>query len=149
MWPGLVPSPLSLFDPHRQVGPKPLQSWWSTPERCLFRVWATEAVKADDYGRHGAHRSPLTRRQRCLQAPRGEGLTPQATDCIEAPARPQPSGVVRRPQVGELGQQIAVGPYLILGHLPIGEQSQEGIQIGEVQAGVPIGEPRVGTGVMV
>ena len=55
--------------------------------------------------------------------PRKEGLTKRTTDGIEAPARPQPSGVVRRPQVGELGEQIAVGPYLILGHLPIGEQS--------------------------
>jgi hypothetical protein len=25
---------------------------------------------------------------------------------------------VRRPQVGELGEQITVGPYLILRHLP-------------------------------
>ena len=36
---------------------------------------------------------------------------------------PEMSGVVRRPQVGERGEQIAVGSYLILRHLPICEDS--------------------------
>jgi hypothetical protein len=36
---------------------------------------------------------------------------------------PEMSGVVRRPQVGERGEQIAVGSYLILRHLPISEDS--------------------------
>src|SRR6266545_4306191 len=35
--------------------------------------------------------------------------------------------VVRGPQIGELGEQIAVGPYFILRDLPIREDSQEGI----------------------
>ena len=40
---------------------------------------------------------------------------------------------MRRPQVGELGEQIAVGPHPILRHLPICEDSKEGIDgvVGE------------------
>ena len=43
---------------------------------------------------------------------------------------------VRRPQVRELGEQIAVGPYFILRDLPIREDSQEGILdvVGECPA---------------
>jgi hypothetical protein len=40
---------------------------------------------------------------------------------------PQPSGVVLQLQGGELGEQIPVGLTLILRHLPVGEESQEGI----------------------
>jgi hypothetical protein len=40
---------------------------------------------------------------------------------------PQLSGIVRRPEVGELGKQIAVGPYLVPRHFPVCEDSQEGI----------------------
>jgi hypothetical protein len=36
-------------------------------------------------------------------------------------------GIVRRPQIGELGKQIDVGPYLVPGHLPICEDCQEGV----------------------
>jgi hypothetical protein len=43
---------------------------------------------------------------------------------------------VRRSQVRELGEQIAVGPYFILRDLPIREDSQEGILdvVGECPA---------------
>jgi hypothetical protein len=45
----------------------------------------------------------------------------------------QPSGIVWRPQVGELGKQIAVGLYLVPHHPPVCEDSQEGISgvVGE------------------
>jgi hypothetical protein len=46
--------------------------------------------------------------------------------CLEW-VKPQPSGVVLQLQGGELGEQIAVGPILILRHLPVGEESREGI----------------------
>ena len=46
------------------------------------------------------------------------------------------SGIMRRPQVGELNKQIAVGPYSVARHLPICEDSQEGISgiVGECPA---------------
>jgi hypothetical protein len=34
---------------------------------------------------------------------------------------------VRRPEVGELNKQIAVGPYSVPRHLPVCEDNQEGI----------------------
>ena len=55
----------------------------------------------------------------------------------EPPTEPNggtaPSGIVRRPQVGELGKQIAVRPYLVPCHPPVCEDSQEGISgvVGE------------------
>ena len=53
----------------------------------------------------------------------------------------QPSDVVRRSQVGELGEQIAVRSYLILRHLPICEDSKEGIDgvVGERPAIAGVG----------
>ena len=46
------------------------------------------------------------------------------------------SGIMRRPQVGELIKQIAVGPYFVPRHLPVCEDSQEGIGgiVGECPA---------------
>ena len=43
---------------------------------------------------------------------------------------------MRRPQVGELIKQIVVGPYLVPRHLPVCEDSQEGISgiVGECPA---------------
>src|SRR6266404_5656006 len=43
------------------------------------------------------------------------------------------SGIVRWPEVGKLGKQIAVGPHLVLCHLPVCEDSQEGVSsvVGE------------------
>ena len=38
-----------------------------------------------------------------------------------------PSGMVWRAQIRKLGKQIAVRPYPILGHLPVGEHGHEGI----------------------
>ena len=38
------------------------------------------------------------------------------------------SCVVRRPYVGEFGEQIAVGPYLVLRHLPICHDANERIE---------------------
>src|ERR1700730_276238 len=35
--------------------------------------------------------------------------------------------IVRRPQIGELGKQIAVGPDLVPGHLAVREDRQEGV----------------------
>jgi hypothetical protein len=37
------------------------------------------------------------------------------------------SGIVRRPQIGELGKQIVVGPYLVPHHLSVCENSHEGV----------------------
>ena len=34
---------------------------------------------------------------------------------------------MRRTQVGKVGKQIAVGPYLVLGHLPVCEDSHEDV----------------------
>src|SRR6476646_5403638 len=34
---------------------------------------------------------------------------------------------MRRPEVGEFGEDIAVGPYVVPRHLPVCEDSQEGI----------------------
>src|SRR5262245_35566681 len=44
-----------------------------------------------------------------------------------------PSGVVRRPQVGKFWKQVAVRPDLVLHHLPVCEDSHEGVTgvIGE------------------
>jgi hypothetical protein len=43
------------------------------------------------------------------------------------------AGAVRRPQVGEVGEQIAVGTDAIPCHLPVCENPQEGIDrvVGE------------------
>src|SRR5262249_34883550 len=38
-----------------------------------------------------------------------------------------PLGIVRRPQVGKPGKQIAMRPYLVFRHLPVCEDSQEGV----------------------
>jgi hypothetical protein len=49
------------------------------------------------------------------------------------PASNADSGIVRWPHVGELGKQIAVGPYLLPRHSPIREDSQKDISgiVGE------------------
>ena len=63
---------------------------------------------------------------------------------------PQPSGVVRRPQIRKLGEQVAVGPYLIPRHLSICKDSQEGILdvVGECPAIVREGRRARGVKVM-
>src|SRR5258708_21991305 len=47
-----APSP-SLTNIERR-GPKPLQSWWSTPERCIFRVRAKYAQMSKNAPRLGS-----------------------------------------------------------------------------------------------
>jgi hypothetical protein len=49
---------------------------------------------------------------------------------------------VRRPQVGELGEQIAVSPYLVIRHLPVCGDSQE--DVTGVVAECPAIAPREG-----
>ena len=55
---------------------------------------------------------------------------------------------MRRPQVGELGEQITMRPDLIRGHLPICEDGKEGILdvVGECPA--IVGEGRRARGVI-
>ena len=49
---------------------------------------------------------------------------------------------MRWPQIGELGDQIGVLPYIILGHLPICEDAQEEIEdiVGECPTIIRLGE---------
>src|ERR1700738_1315488 len=49
------------------------------------------------------------------------------------PRHLQSSGAMGRPEIGKLGKQIAVVPYLVLRHLPICEDGQKSITgvIGE------------------
>src|SRR5580658_1805266 len=51
------------------------------------------------------------------------------------------SGLVRQPDVRERGEQVFVGPYLILCHLSIGKERQEEIYdiVGECPAIVRVG----------
>jgi hypothetical protein len=57
----------------------------------------------------------------------GNNLAGARAFYADVKGRMEISGVVRRPKVGERGEQIAVGSYLILRHFPVCEDSQEGI----------------------
>jgi luciferase-like monooxygenase len=57
----------------------------------------------------------------------GNNLAGARAFYADVKGRMEISGVVRRPKVGERGEQIAVGSYLVLRHFPVCEDSQEGI----------------------
>ena len=73
-----------------------------------------------------------------MNSPGSRSISPVRRPMREASAHDlaQPLGVVRRPQVGELNKQIAVGPHSVPRHLPVCEDSQEGIGgiVGECPA---------------
>ena len=53
----------------------------------------------------------------------------------------KPSGLVWRPQVGELGKEVVVWPHFVLRHLPVRQEGEQGIGhiVGEQTAVVRVG----------